>query len=134
MECKITLLSSRDGKGQELASCVAGFRNRPHAAQVRMRYYQQVLTLEMNPGITTRASDFEECFRVENVKLSPGGYFGVSAATGALADDHDIFKFLTYSLFERVEQVRVPRCGCVPCCVPRCGCVSRSRWWLVERV
>ena len=52
---------------------------------MRLRYYHQVLTLEINPGITTRESDFETCFRKENVKLSPGGYFGVTAATGALA-------------------------------------------------
>ena len=39
----------------------------------------------MNPGITTRESDFETCFRKENVKLAPGGFFGISAATGALA-------------------------------------------------
>ena len=41
--------------------------------------------MEINPGITTRESDFETCFRKENVKLAPGGFFGISAATGALA-------------------------------------------------
>jgi len=100
----ITFDHGKDGKGQEVASCIQGFRNRPHPTQVRLRYYQQVLTLEVNPGITTREADFETCFRKENVKLAPGGFFGVTAATGALADDHDVHKFMTYSLFERTEQ------------------------------
>ena len=66
-----------------------------------MRYYQQVLTLEINPGITTRESDFETCFRRENVKLAPGGYFGVSAATGALAGKAGSSLFIC--LLEKLE-------------------------------
>ena len=61
---------------------------------MRLRYYHQVLTLEINPGITTRESDFETCFRKENVKLSPGGYFGVTAATGALAGKIKTYCFM----------------------------------------
>jgi mannose-binding lectin 1 len=38
------------------------------------------------------------CFRAENVRLPNRGYFGISAATGGLADDHDVFHFLTTSL------------------------------------
>ena len=36
--------------------------------------------------------------RVENVVLPKSGYFGISAATGGLADDHDVVKFSVYSL------------------------------------
>ena len=36
--------------------------------------------------------------RAENVVLPKNGYFGVSAATGGLADDHDVLKFITHSL------------------------------------
>ena len=42
--------------------------------------------------------DFELCMRVENVVLPKTGYFGLSAATGGLADDHDVTKFQTWSL------------------------------------
>lgn len=38
------------------------------------------------------------CLRAENVFLPKNGHFGVSAATGGLADDHDVFHFLTTSL------------------------------------
>lgn len=42
--------------------------------------------------------DYEMCLRAEGVILPKNGYFGVSAATGGLADDHDVFHFLTTSL------------------------------------
>ena len=32
------------------------------------------------------------CIRAENVILPKNGFFGVSAATGGLADDHDVLK------------------------------------------
>lgn len=48
--------------------------------------------------MTNNDQDFEVCFRLENVVLPKSGYFGLSAATGGLADDHDVFHFLTTSL------------------------------------
>lgn len=42
--------------------------------------------------------EYEVCLRAENVHLPKFGYFGVSAATGGLADDHDVYHFLTTSL------------------------------------
>ena len=36
------------------------------------------------------APGYEECFVVRRVFLKRGGFFGVSAATGDLADNHDI--------------------------------------------
>ena len=41
-------------------------------------------------GLTNSDKDFEMCARVENVVLPQRGYFGLSAATGGLADDHDV--------------------------------------------
>ncbi len=48
--------------------------------------------------MTNNEQDYEMCFRAENVHLPQRGYFGISAATGGLADDHDVFHFLTTSL------------------------------------
>ena len=42
--------------------------------------------------------DVELCIRAENVVLPKNGFFGLSAATGGLADDHDVLKFITHSL------------------------------------
>ena len=36
------------------------------------------------------------CIRAENVVLPKNGFFGVSAATGGLADDHDVLKANKY--------------------------------------
>lgn len=52
----------------------------------------------INPGLTNNEKDLEMCFRAENIFLPKGGYFGISAATGGLADDHDVFHFLTSSI------------------------------------
>lgn len=48
--------------------------------------------------MTNNNDDYEMCLRAENVILPRNGYFGVSSATGGLADDHDVFHFLTTSL------------------------------------
>ena len=39
------------------------------------------------------------CIRAENVVLPKNGFFGVSAATGGLADDHDVLKAITNSSY-----------------------------------
>ena len=44
---------------------------------------------------------YEICTRIENVILPNSGYFGVSAATGGLADDHDVLSFVTHSLIDQ---------------------------------
>lgn len=49
-------------------------------------------------GMTASDQEYEMCLRAENVHLPKNGYFGLSAATGGLADDHDVLHFLTSSL------------------------------------
>ncbi|KHJ86505.1 Legume-like lectin family protein [Oesophagostomum dentatum] len=41
---------------------------------------------------------YELCMRAENILLPRNGYFGMSAATGGLADDHDVLDFSVYSI------------------------------------
>ncbi|KAF7394098.1 hypothetical protein HZH68_010917 [Vespula germanica] len=89
---------ANDGTTQLLAGCLRDFRNKPFATRARIEYYQNVLTLFFHSGMTNNDQDYETCFRVENVILPKSGYFGVSAATGGLADDHDVIHFLTTSL------------------------------------
>ena len=53
--------------------------------------------------------DYELCAKVETTAIPAAGYFGVSAATGGLSDDHDVLKFLSHSIStaeERTEAVR----------------------------
>lgn len=87
-----------DGGTQALAGCLRDFRNKPFPTRARIEYYQNVLTVLFHNGMTNNDQDYEMCLRAENVHLPKQGYFGLSAATGGLADDHDVFHFLTTSL------------------------------------
>ncbi|XP_047592721.1 protein ERGIC-53-like isoform X2 [Lutra lutra] len=88
-----------DGAGSELGACHWDFRNLLYPFRVRITYWGQRLRVSLNSGLTL--SDLEEvCVDTGPLLLAPGGFFGVSAATSTLADDHDILSFLTFSLSE----------------------------------
>ena len=87
-----------DGINQQLAGCLRDFRNKPFPVRAKIEYYKNVLTVMFHSGNTNNEEEYELCLRTENVFLPQFGHFGVSAATGGLADDHDVLKFLTYSL------------------------------------
>ncbi|XP_049626128.1 protein ERGIC-53-like [Suncus etruscus] len=89
----------REAAPKVLGSCHRDFRNRPYPFRVRITYWGQRLRVSLNSGLTP--SDPEEvCTNVGPLLLAPGGFFGVSAATSILADDHDVLSFLTFSLSE----------------------------------
>lgn len=90
---------TNDGTTQSSAGCLRDFRNKPFATKAKIEYYQNILTVLFHNGMTNSEQDYEMCFQVENVVLPKFGYFGVSAATGGLADDHDVSHFLTHSLY-----------------------------------
>lgn len=87
-----------DGTTQLLSGCLRDFRNKPYPTRARIEYYQNILTVLFHNGMTNNNDDYEMCLRAENVVLPKNAYFGLSAATGGLADDHDVFHFLTTSL------------------------------------
>ncbi|KAK9890972.1 hypothetical protein WA026_013309 [Henosepilachna vigintioctopunctata] len=89
-----------DGTTQALAGCLRDFRNKPFPTRARVEYYQNILTVLFNNGMNNNEQEYEMCFRAENVFLPKNGYFGVSAATGGLADDHDVVHILTSSLYQ----------------------------------
>ncbi|XP_026571225.1 protein ERGIC-53 isoform X2 [Pseudonaja textilis] len=89
-----------DGSTQALASCQRDFRNKPYPIRTKIIYYQKTLSVLINNGFTPDKEDYEFCAKVENMVLPPQGYFGISAATGGLADDHDVLSFLTFQLTE----------------------------------
>jgi mannose-binding lectin 1 len=59
------------------------------------------LKIYINNGISQDDNAFEFCTRVERAQLPKVGYLGVTAATGALADDHDVLELLTNSYSDR---------------------------------
>ena len=96
-----------DGSTQQLAGCLRDFRNKPFPVRAKIEYYKNILTVLFHNGMSNNERDFEVCMRVENVFLPKNGYFGVSAATGGLADDHDVIRFSTHSM-------RAPEMALVP--------------------
>ena len=66
--------------------------------RAKIEYFKNTLTVLFHNGMSNNEKDFEMCIRAENVVLPKNGYFGVSAATGGLADDHDVLKLVTHSL------------------------------------
>ncbi|XP_029435262.1 protein ERGIC-53 [Rhinatrema bivittatum] len=89
-----------DGATQALASCQRDFRNKPYPVRAKITYYQRTLTVMINNGFTPNKDDYEFCAKVDNMVVPTHGYFGISAATGGLADDHDVLSFLTFQLTE----------------------------------
>lgn len=97
-------ISHSDGTTQLAAGCLRDFRNKPFPTKARIEYYKNTLTMLFNNGMTNDEQNYEMCFRIENIQLPKNGYFGVSAATGGLADDHDVLHFLTNSLYPAEQQ------------------------------
>ena len=55
----------------------------------------------INNGISQDDNAFEFCTRVDRIQLPKSGYLGVTAATGGLADDHDVLEFITNTYSEK---------------------------------
>jgi len=68
-----------------------------------VQYYNKVLTVFYHSGLNNDLSNYEICARVENIELPKNGHFGVTAATGGLADDHDVLTFITHSILDQAQ-------------------------------
>jgi len=88
-----------DGANQLAASCRRDYRNKVYPVKIKLIYRNNQLVVLYDQGLTD-FDDYEVCATIKDVKLPKFGYFGISAATGGLADDHDVLKFLTSSLHE----------------------------------
>eukprot|EP00051_Salpingoeca_urceolata_P000709 m.35524 g.35524 ORF g.35524 m.35524 type:complete len:327 (+) comp10931_c0_seq2:8205-9185(+) len=75
---------SQDGGDAKLAGCWFDFRS--ERAFAKIVYDERMLRVYLD---TERGDGWEECFVIRRVFLPPS-YFGLSAATGDLADNHDI--------------------------------------------
>jgi len=87
-----------DGSMQQIGGCLRDFRNKPFPVRAKIEYYKKALTVSINNGMSNNKDDYELCLRAGNIELPADGYFGITAATGGLADDHDVHSFLTHSL------------------------------------
>lgn len=93
-----------DGSSQVLSSCQKDFRNKQFPVYLKVNYLRNVLTVLVSDGMSPTPR-YELCIRAENIFLPKSGFFGVSAATGGLADDHDVLDFSVFSLFTDTAQL-----------------------------
>ncbi|XP_067106360.1 protein ERGIC-53 [Osmerus mordax] len=105
---KLVYDHQNDGTTQALGTCLRDFRNKPYPVRAKIVYYKRTLTVFINNGFTPDKDDYEFCTKVENMVIPKEGYFGISAATGGLADDHDVLSFLLFRLAEPGQQLPPP--------------------------
>ncbi|MFH4980074.1 hypothetical protein AB6A40_006783 [Gnathostoma spinigerum] len=80
--------------------CEAKFRNKDYVTQILVRYVGDVLSIYTD---ISGKGEWKQCMNVGGVFLPSGYYFGVSAATGELSDNHDL---ISIKMFEQ-EYVRM---------------------------
>lgn len=85
----------KDGRPTELGGCSAEVRNKDHDTYLAVRYSKGRLTVMID---VEDRNEWKECFDVSGVRLPTGYLFGSSAATGDLADNHDILSMKVYQL------------------------------------
>lgn len=84
-----------DGTHTELAGCEAQFRNKDYDTFLLVRFENRKLTVKVD---VDDQRGWRPCFEVEGVHLPTGFFFGISAATGDLVDNHDVIGVKTYEL------------------------------------
>ncbi|CAH1641467.1 unnamed protein product [Spodoptera littoralis] len=85
----------RDGTHTQISGCEAKFRNYNHDTHISITYVDDTLTVSTD---LEGKNAWKECFKVENVLLPTGYFFGASATTGDLSDNHDIIAIKMFEL------------------------------------
>ncbi|XP_055384540.1 vesicular integral-membrane protein VIP36 [Condylostylus longicornis] len=85
----------RDGTHTQIDGCEARFRNANYETHLSIRYENDVLHVSTD---FENKNEWKNCFSVNGIELPTGYYFGVSATTGDLSDNHDLHSFKFYDL------------------------------------
>ncbi|XP_040201882.1 VIP36-like protein isoform X1 [Rana temporaria] len=86
---------SRDGRPTEIGGCTAMVRNLNHDTFLVIRYVKRRLTVMLD---IDGKQEWRDCLDVPGVRLPRGYYFGTSAVTGDLSDNHDIISMKLYQI------------------------------------
>lgn len=104
----------RDGRPTELGGCNAMVRNLKHDTFLFIRYVNRRLTVMID---IDGQHEWRDCLDIPGVKLPQGYYFGATAVTGDLSDNHDIISMKLYQLTvlgrqkegeEEEEEITIP--------------------------
>lgn len=85
----------RDGTHTEVSGCEAKLRGVDHDTSISIAYADETLSVRTNIDGT---NEFRECFTVKDIKLPTNYYFGFTAATGDLSDNHYLINVRTYEI------------------------------------
>ncbi|KAM9793784.1 lectin, mannose-binding 2-like a isoform X2 [Syngnathus typhle] len=85
----------RDGRPTELGGCNAMVRNLKHDTFLFIRYVRRRLTVMID---IDGQHEWRDCLDLPGVRLPKGFYFGATAVTGDLSDNHDIISLKLYQL------------------------------------
>uniref|UniRef100_A0A672IST4 L-type lectin-like domain-containing protein n=2 Tax=Salarias fasciatus TaxID=181472 RepID=A0A672IST4_SALFA len=85
----------RDGRPTELGGCNAMVRNLKHDTFLFIRYIRRRLTVMID---IDGQHEWRDCLDIPGVRLPRGYYFGATAITGDLSDNHDIVSLKLYQL------------------------------------
>lgn len=91
----LTYDHDRDGTLTQIAGCEAKFRNVEHDTHLSIQYLNNKLIVRTD---MENKNEWKLCFEANNVQLPTGYYFGASATTGDLSDNHDIITFKFYEI------------------------------------
>lgn len=92
----------RDGTHSQVSGCTCYFRNSKQDTFVMISYINRQVVVMTNIG---DSEEWKLCFSTEDVDLPTGYYFGVTAATGDLADNHDVISLKVYDVDGPPEEV-----------------------------
>jgi mannose-binding lectin 2 len=101
----------RDGTHTVINGCESPFRARETDTLVAIRYQNDRLTISTD---IEGKNVWKECFTASDVRLPTHYYFGFSAATGDLSDNHDIISVHTYQLDSTEQRRTEDRRGIIP--------------------
>ncbi|POI24297.1 hypothetical protein CIB84_011953, partial [Bambusicola thoracicus] len=91
----LTYDHSKDGRWTELAGCTAEIRNQNHDTFLAVRYSRGRLTVMTD---VEDKNEWKNCIDIAGVQLPTGYFFGASAGTGDLSDNHDIISMKLFQL------------------------------------
>jgi len=101
----------RDGTNTMLGGCEVKFRNMQHETWIAIRYENDRLTVSHD--IANKRA-WAPCVSIDGVRLPTGYYFGMSATTGDLSDNHDLVSIKTYELDTPASVSREERADIMP--------------------
>ncbi|CAF0723714.1 unnamed protein product [Adineta ricciae] len=101
----------RDGTDISIAGCESSFRGRTTDTLVAIRYENNRLTVSTD---VDGKNIWVVCFSIDNIHLPTNYYFGFTAATGQLSDNHDIISVRTFQLATSEQRRSEDRKNIIP--------------------